>query len=38
LKAAAISLKKDTIPRKLDPMAVVAQLEKDRDVEPVWEP
>ncbi len=36
--AAAISLEKDAIPRKLNPMAVVAQLEKDRDVEPVCQP
>ena len=36
--AAAISLEKDIIPRKLDPMAVVAQLEKDRDLKPVCQP
>ncbi len=32
--AAALSLETDTIPRELDPMGVVRQLEKDRDVEP----
>ncbi len=35
--AAAISLQKETTPRELEPMAVVRQLEKDRDVEPAFQ-
>ena len=35
--AAALSLDADTTPRELDPMTVVAQLDKDRDVEQAFE-
>ena len=35
--AAALSLQQNTTPRELDPMAVVAQLGKDRDVAPAFE-
>jgi hypothetical protein len=34
--AAALSLQADTTPRELNPQAVVAQLEKDRDVAPAF--
>jgi hypothetical protein len=34
--AAALSLRADTTPRELDAQQLVAQLEKDRDVEPAF--
>lgn len=34
--AAALSLRADTTPRELDPQTVVAQLAKDRDLEPAF--
>jgi hypothetical protein len=34
--AAALSLRAGKTPRQLDPQTVVAQLEKDRDVEPAF--
>jgi hypothetical protein len=34
--AAALSLRADTTPRELNPQTVIAQLEKDRDIEPAF--
>jgi len=35
--AAALSLQQHATPRELDPMLVVAQLDRDRDIEPAFE-